>query len=258
MSAFSPKLGRLKSKPDPRTLHLRDYLLTPATTLPALPPSADWTAAVKVPWGMLSNDQVGDCVIAAAAHMLMQWRWNAGAPFIPTDLQVLADYSAVTGYIPNDPSTDNGTDPLTALKRWKNVGFCTGHKLGGFVATQATRQKEIQYAIALMEGSYIALSLPIAAQNMTAWDIPPGQQLVGDWEPGSWGGHMVEAPKYDEQGVWVVTWGALKFVSWAFLAAYCDESFALISMDMLNGTQRSPLGLDIKTLGADLQALAKS
>jgi len=69
---------------------------------------------------------------------------------------------------------------------------------------------------------------------------------------------MVEAPKYDEQGVWVVTWGALKFVSWAFLAAYCDESFALISTDMLNGTQRSPLGLDIKTLGADLQALAKS
>jgi hypothetical protein len=32
-------------------------------------------------------------------------------------------------------------------------------------------------------------------------------------------------------------------VSWAFLAAYCDESFALISTDMLNGTQRSPLGL---------------
>jgi hypothetical protein len=249
------KLGRLRSTPDPRTLHLRDYLLRPRTILPALPPCADWTPKVTVPWGMLANDQVGDCVLAAAAHMIMQWRFNAGDSFVPTDQQVLADYSAITGYVPGDPDTDQGTAPLAALKRWRKQGLCGGHKIAAFMATQAQRPAEIKYAIALMEGSYMAYALPQAAQELDVWDLPAGTALTGDWEPGSWGGHMVEAVKYDDKGVYVVTWGALKLVTWAFAAAFCDESYALIGTDLLDRKGQSASGLNLQTLRADLQAI---
>src|SRR5882672_5425867 len=66
-------------------------------------------------WGMLANDRISCCVLSGAPHETMLWNAWAGEP-IPqfTDENVISDYSAVTGYDPNDPSTDNGTDMQVA------------------------------------------------------------------------------------------------------------------------------------------------
>ena len=63
---------------------------------------------------------------------------------------------------------------------------------------------------------------------------------------------MVEAPKYDADGVHVVTWGQLMPVSWKFLAAYADEPYAILSPDILGVDGKCPVGFDLETLRKDL------
>jgi len=68
------KLGKAAARHDPRTLLLASYV-TPA--LPTPPAAFDLASKVKS-WGMMDNDQIGDCTCAAAGHLLMEWTANVG------------------------------------------------------------------------------------------------------------------------------------------------------------------------------------
>ncbi|HEX4786746.1 MAG TPA: hypothetical protein VH350_20570, partial [Candidatus Sulfotelmatobacter sp.] len=82
------KLGKGVARHDPRTLLLASYV---TTALPAPPASADLTAKVGASWGMMDNDQIGDCTCAAAGHLIMEWTANAGKKMAtPTDKQIVA------------------------------------------------------------------------------------------------------------------------------------------------------------------------
>ena len=50
-----------------------------------------------------------------------------------------------------------------------------------------------------------------------------------------------------------ITWGEEKQMTWGFLDAYCDEAYALLSIDdWLHADRKSPDGLDLQTLRSDL------
>lgn len=58
--------GRLPAQPGRPHLKLGTYL---TTALPAPPASSDWLSPVPATdWGMLGNDQWGDCTCAGVAH----------------------------------------------------------------------------------------------------------------------------------------------------------------------------------------------
>jgi len=59
------KLGKKPARHDPRTLQMANYL-----ALPAFPASRDWTNKAKPAWGMMLNDQLGDCTCAAIGHII--------------------------------------------------------------------------------------------------------------------------------------------------------------------------------------------
>src|SRR5208283_2559253 len=61
------------------------------------------------------NTQLGCCVIAHHAHFLANITSQIGKPFIYTDKQIINDYSAVGGYTPGDPFSDQGCDISTDL-----------------------------------------------------------------------------------------------------------------------------------------------
>src|SRR5260221_729783 len=50
------KLGKKPAHHDPRTLLMANYL-----ALPAIPAARDWTGKASSAWGMMLNDQLGDC-----------------------------------------------------------------------------------------------------------------------------------------------------------------------------------------------------
>jgi hypothetical protein len=62
---------------------------------------------------------------------------------------------------------------------------------------------------------------------------------------------------YDAHGLTVVTWGALKRMTWGFWQAYCDEAYALLSPDFLNASGVAASGFDLAQLNADLKTVAE-
>lgn len=248
------KLGKQAARHDPRTLLLASYL-TPA--LPAPPPKLDLTKKVKS-WGMMDNDQIGDCTCAAAGHLIMEWTANAATKMVtPTDQQIVAAYSAITGYNPITGANDNGAVEIDVLNYWRQTGIA-GDKIGAYVALEPANHAHIMDAVYIFEGCYIGLQLPLSAQsqvkNHQPWSVPPGG-ATGSGAKGSWGGHAVPVVAYDSRGVTVVTWGALQQMTWSFWEAYCEEAYAIISTDYLTGEQKTPQGFNLEQLQADLADL---
>ena len=247
------KLGKRPARHDPRTLLLADYLV-PAD-LPVPPPRQDWGSHIAQ-WGMMANDRVGDCTCSAAGHLIMDWTSNAKAKTAqPTDAQVLAAYSAITGYDPRTGANDNGAVELDVLNYWRQKGV-GGHKIGAYAALEPKNHDHVRQALYLFGGLYLGVALPVSAQRQKVWCVPPGG-AVGEGAPGSWGGHAVPVIAYDPLGLTVVTWGALKRLTWGFFDAYCDESYACLAPDWINGRRQAPNGLDLQALQADLKKVAR-
>jgi hypothetical protein len=252
------KLGKHTPRHDPRTLLLATYA---KPSLPAPPAKLNLAAKVKGPWGMMDNDQLGDCTCAAAGHLIMEWTANAQSTMAtPPDSEIVAAYSAITGYNPTSGANDNGAVELDVLNYWRQQGIA-GHKIQAFVALEPSNQTHVMDAIWIFGGCYIGMALPKSAQAQTSnkqtWSVPP-QGTGGDGAPGTWGGHAVPVVAYDSRGLTVVTWGDVQTMTWGFWSAYCDEAYAILSPDFLKqkaGKTTAPNGFAIDQLQEDLADL---
>jgi len=247
------KLGKAAARHDPRTLLMASYV---STGLPNPPATFDLTTKIKA-WGMMDNDQIGDCTCAAAGHLIMEWTANAEKKMVtPTDKQIVAAYSAITGYNPATGANDNGANEIDVLNYWRQSGIAH-HKIGAYVALEPSNHQHVMDAVYVFGGCYIGVQLPISAQsqvqNHQPWSVPPGGP-TGDGKPGSWGGHAVPVMAYDARGLTVVTWGALQTMTWSFWEAYCDEAYAILSSDYLT-KEGTPQGFSMQQLQADLADL---
>jgi hypothetical protein len=111
---------------------------------------------------------------------------------------------------------------------------------------------EIRQSIALFGGVYIGLALPLTAQTQDVWDVVAGGGA--NTKKGSWGGHCVFVPKYDEHGFTCITWGQPKTMTLAFWKKYCDEAHTLLGQDWLSA-KGSPAGFNQTQLETDLHAI---
>lgn len=248
------KLGKKPFVPDPRDLKFSKYrmrLVEPE--LPPVPEGPFGHEELVPAWGMLANDSVGCCVFAGAAHETMLWTREGQQPADFTDATVLADYSAVTGYDPSDPSTDAGTDVREALKYRRNVGILDAqgnrHKIGAFVGLDVGNVDHVLEALYLFGAVALGIQIPDTAmeefKNGRPWDLPGGSIE---------GGHYVPLVARRENLV-VVTWAKLQQMTAAFYAQFSDEAWGILSEEMLVGG-RSPEGFDLEALKADLVAVS--
>jgi hypothetical protein len=240
------KTGRKAIKTDTRTLALARYL-TPG--LPPPPPSADWTKGISN-WGMMMNDKLGDCTIAGVGHAIQVFTANTSSAATISDATIERYYEQWDGYVPGNARTDSGGVELDVLNDWQKQGFA-GHALTAFADPNPANLDEVRQSIALFGGVYIGLALPITAQRQDVWDVVSGGRASA---PGSWGGHCVFVPRYDEQSFTCITWGELKTMTIAFWNRYCDEAHTLLAADWLTA-KGSPSGFDQTQLQADLEAI---
>jgi hypothetical protein len=249
------KLGKQAARYDPRTLMMASYT---TAALPTPPDAYDLTTKMQGPWGMMENDELGDCTCAAAGHLIMEWTANAQAAMVtPTDQQIVDAYSAITGYNPATGANDNGAVELDVLNYWRQQGIA-GRKITAFVGLEPANHMHVMDSVFIFGGCYIGLQLPRSAQAQTQnhqpWSVP-SQGTTGDGAPGSWGGHAVPVVAYDARGVTVVTWGLLQLMTWTFWEAYCEEAYAILSPDYLTAGQTNPQGFDLQQLQSDLAGL---
>jgi len=245
------KLGKLRPEIDRRTLRFGAYL---TKTLAPPPPSVDYTKPVTE-WPMMANDTYGDCTCAAAGHMIEEWTANTATQEILPDCAILKAYNHFAHGNP-----DAGASMLSILKYWRKTGI-GGDKITAFAQLEPQNDIQARDAINIFGNLYIGLALPDFAVApgtdflQTPWEVPPGGP-VGDAAPNQNNGHCVPAVAYDQRQLYVVTWGALKTMSWQFYDAYAEEAFAVLSPDWINkkvGT--SPSGFDMAALQQDLKAV---
>ena len=250
------RLGKLPKRDDPRTFKLSKYLKS--AELPAAPPVVDWSKSVSQ-YGMLLNDQLGDCVIAAMMHLVMGWQSNAGqTPSAPSDAEVVAAYSAIGGYNPSDPSTDRGCNMLDALKYWRTTGISIGgttNRIAAFAAVDLTNQAEVKSALWLFGGLFAGFEMPLSVQEASSWTVA-AHFPHGKSKPGSWGGHCAPLAAEDGGGGFhAITWGALMPTTTQFITDYCEEAYAVLSTDWIAQNGKAPCGFDLTALQSDLATL---
>jgi hypothetical protein len=258
------RLGRNRPRARSPRLKLRNYLMRALAPPPA---SRDYTPASQAALAeMYMNDTLGDCVIAGIGHVVGVLTSNAGDPFLYTDDQIVALYSAIGGYDPSQTQpdgsnpTDNGCDEETALNYWQNNGAPAGsHQIAGSISIDPTNQEEIQTALYLFENLYFGIELPDAWINPFPsaagfiWDV------AGDPDPEN--GHCVIGACYDYTGVGIDSWGMLGMITYAAIAQYCAQSangalYSVISEDSIAlATAKAPTGFDWSQLTADFDSL---
>jgi hypothetical protein len=157
------------------------------------------------------------------------------------------------------PPPDEGCDMLSVLKYWRRTGL-DEHKVQAFASIQLENQAQAQNAIYLLGGIYIGVALPNSVVPpggnflQIPWVVPPGGP-VGDAAPNQNNGHCIPAVAYDATNLYVVTWGAVKTMSWQFYDAYADESFAVVSHDFVGPEGRDPAGFNLAQMLTDLKEL---
>ncbi|MDE2102623.1 MAG: hypothetical protein KGL39_35585 [Patescibacteria group bacterium] len=252
------KLGCRPPRPErqARLLRLRNYLNS--SLLPAPPPSTNHRAGIV--WPMMANDTTGDCTIACVGHMIQEWTTLNGVSLVLTDQQVLATYSALTGYDPRQTQpdgsnpTDKGAVITDVLDAWRQSGI-QGNQLGAYVSLGVTNHADVIEAVYLFGSIDCGVNLPAAWQGADVWDAPSRWHLFHRWAPGSWGGHCVPIVDYDAQYLYAVSWGQVVPVSYAAWDMYFSEAYALLDMAWFNGQKVAPNGFDLEALTADLQAV---
>jgi hypothetical protein len=240
--------GKKPPKFHPKTLLLRDYL--PAARLAEHPETKRaWEYSVSDrTWAasMLGNDQVGDCVIATILHYIMAAQANVGKPVTFTTQQAIDLYSAITGYNPADPSSDQGTAWTDALAYWQTTGCC-GHKILGWAALDISSLDAIKQGISIFGGALIGTAITESMEDQFGrsqpWNAPFSGAVLG--------GHAVPWLGFGRRGQTCITWAARQQMDPAALSQV-DEAYVVVTEDWLNAQTTSPSGMNLATLTADL------
>jgi hypothetical protein len=239
--------GRLAPKVNAKTLRFENYV---HSDHPVIPPSVDWDYKFKA-WTMAGNDTIGDCTVAAIAHMVMLWTAFTGTMVRPTRDQVVQVYSEITGYN-GDPATDNGAAITDVLDYWQRKGIA-GHKIDGWVQIDHTNIQQVKQAIYVFGAVNLGFNVPDSAmiQNSQGqdWSVVPNDGGID-------GGHSVPVFDFTPANWDCATWGMNQRGTWPFWMKYGDEAYAPLSLDWLYKSGIAPSHLNLAQLRADLKAQA--
>jgi len=184
-----------------------------------------------IPPGWAAYEGCGDCFWAMLAHKIRENAKNARRPIPPiSDLTVINQYAAYSGYNPQTGENDNGTDPAGAYQYLQQQPFYDDNNVTYpfeiVIDLTPGDVKELWSAIWIFESVGVGVQLQEAQEeqfnNMTSWTYVAGSPIVG--------GHEVLVNGPDG----LISWGVR--VPWdvSFIQELNDESQATLSLDIYN------------------------
>jgi hypothetical protein len=255
------RMGRTRPIARGPRFNLRNYL---KQSLPAPPPTVNYAIPAAAPSlaEMYLNDQLGDCVIACMGHM--QGVFTAGATGTAelfTNTQITSLYSAIGGYVPGNPNTDNGCNEQTALNYWQQTGLISGdNKITAWLAVNGHDATEVRTALWLFENLMFGFELPDAWIN--PFPSTSGFLWTKAGAPDPENGHCVYGYGYAEAGVQISTWGMTGTITFPAIKQYTSnrdggELYTVLTEDAINkATDKAPSGFDFSQLLADLDSMS--
>ena len=239
--------------PHPESTHPRVKLSNhlSAAALPPTPAVVDYASKVRT-WPMYLNDQLGDCTCAGIGHSVQAWTAYAKGLVTLPNSAVLDLYERM-GYVPGDPSTDQGAVEQDVLAEVHRNGI-GGHKILAYAQVNHEDPYVMKDALNLFGSLYLGAQMPQSAMQQTnagqPWSPVPGSPIEG--------GHCFVAQRWDTSAapMEVVTWGQLQRVELDWWAANGLEAWVIITRDWLNAVGKSATGLDLVQLGDDFSVIS--
>lgn len=253
----------------PHLYHAMAKFLT-AEGLPTAPDSFDYSSSSDQAQRMIlangpdptapdgAKNGLGDCTSAARSHIIDAITANAGAPTVMDATQTVAFFSASTGYVLGDESTDLGGDEVTVLQTWRDKGISIdGHTIVAYMTVDGSDQAFTKSVLYTFENLYYGMEL-----------ADPWLEISGDgftWDavapPNPNNGHAVPALGADSNGTKINTWGRRGTLTWKANAEFTAESnggnlFVVLTQEIINrATQKAPNGIDWTSLLGMINAL---
>lgn len=247
-------LGKQAATYDKRDLCFAHYQAK--TVFKEAPVKFGHASLVQNPWAMLANDRLGDCAIAGPGHEHMLTSAAAGKQITFTDEAIISAYSAITGYNPADPATDQGSNVRDVLKYRQATGLTdaagTVHKIGAYVALETGNWEQLLQALYLFDAVGIGIQFPSSAMDQfnagKPWSVVAGSSIEGE--------HYIPViGRQSTSDAVCVTWGATQKLTKTFYEKFNDESWAILSPEAIGGTGKTLEGFDLAALQSDLAAL---
>jgi len=227
------RLGRLPSKGTRKALMFSDFFKF--VKLPKA--SACWTRRKPIPDRSYGNNELGDCTRAKQAVAITRMEMLEQRKLVTiSDEEVKSVYLAFTARCYG--GGDVGAFEDDALNEWRNpeTTLCDADRhpytIDAYLRINAANQDELRAGLALAgaKGIAICLNLPAAWMQDDRFGVQPPGSPIGEWLPGSWGGHSMWAHDYTERGIIVDhTWNLPPaLVTWEAAAVYLDEAHLVI------------------------------
>ncbi len=246
------KFGRLPRTYNPVVPHWS--ALKMGVPMIEVPTSCSYTNRLSAYLGSFLNDSLGDCAEAAYGHALQVWSAASGKRELTEPNSAIEALYETQGYVPGNPSTDNGTVLQVLLARLVKGPLPDGiPKLLAFIEIDPTIPADIDRATYECGLVYIGFNVPAFMQSLenpgSTWSTDPwgNTHIVG--------GHCVISPGYESGFRDIISWGYKYRMTYGFWKKYVDEAYALVSPEWVEATGRTPLGMTVAQLEAQMAAI---
>ena len=248
------KLG-LKPVTRQPDVRLRDYYTSDLPDVGSLKYPLGHADAIQPQ--MFMNDEIGDCAIAGSIEEIRLANALQGVTVNFTDQTAVENYHNITGYNPDDPDSDQGTDvhELYEYRQTEGIVDADGnrHKIVAYAGLTPNDPDEMLVALAAgFDIGALGFQVPEYAQDQfeagQPWHLLPGRH-------GIVGGHYVPiVGATDRHTFQLFTWGALQTARSTFYSALATVAVVALTEEMFTGG-KSPEGIDFDKLAADLPQL---
>lgn len=254
------RLGRKPREHDPRFPHM-SALMAGRRNL-VMPPPIDWSDKMPPDLGMMLNDLLGDCTVAAIGHLIQVWSFNVcGVMQTEPDAIVEKWYEIIDGYVPGDPSTDEGGIMQHVMRYWLRKGVPTQSEglNKALAVVEVDPQADIDIANAINDCGAVNIGFNVPAYLMPDNGDPP--PILWDIDPNAdntiIGGHDVIAPGFNgSMTLNIISWGCRAYrMTRAFRDRFVTEAYAIANPEWINAKGTTPGGLTLLQLEQQMKAL---
>jgi hypothetical protein len=259
------RIGKAPAKSHPLMLNFSNYakadIIIPEKT-------SFWKNRTAFPIRHYGNTMYGDCTKASQAILATRMeRIESRITIMITDEEIINNYLAMSQRLYG--GGDNGAYEIDALSEWRKKDLTFRDVKGNPLTIDAfTRVNhgsiaEVKKAIFLggAHGIKVCFNLPAAWQRTLTWDIPVGQQPVGIYLPGTWGGHSMAAVRdYDKDWLYLDhTWNTpAGKISWRAFSIYCDEAYSVVDSISAWRKRLSNKEMNISKLVSDVNVVSST
>lgn len=236
------KYGRLPAT-IPTAVHDLTYYV--AGRLPAAPASVDPPAITD--WGMLGNDEWGDCGVAGIDHGFMAVDADLKESVLATPATDVVNY-----YLNYTGGSDVGV-VLSQFLAYVDENGYYDRTISAYAPVSVRDLNTLHFAINAYDFAYAGITVYQGMEDAFGagepWDL---HSISGNVA----GGHCVPIVAYDSTWLYCVTWGKIQPIAYPAWTRVGDESWAIITGEEEKAGTAGH-GINIDALKADLKRLKR-